>query len=121
MIDKLNFSVGGFSEGYIFVELKKGNIFYGRRICAAFEGNELIAQPTVIDWKKFSQSLQTNGVWDWKENYDNPEILDGTQWNLSLKQGNKILNCHGSNQYPEKFESFLQSIRDLIKDHTVEF
>ena len=42
-------------------------------------------------------------VEEWKEFYDNPNIMDGTQWDIELKEHHK--SYHGSNDFPTNFKS----------------
>ena len=49
-------------------------------------------------------------VSEWEEEYVDPEILDGTQWGLTIKEGDvPIIECYGSNAYPPYWEELLQT------------
>ena len=79
--------------------------------------------PGTEAWEKFWQAVESAGVWQWSDNYENPGVLDGTQWSLKLKYQGKSLCCVGSNafpgcdqpDYPEtcEFGRFIQAVRDL--------
>ena len=54
------------------------------------------------------QKLTTN----WKEKYDNSDILDGTQWHIVFQKINKKYS--GSNDFPENYEKVLQIIKEFF-------
>ena len=48
---------------------------------------------------------------DWKEEYNNPDVLDGTQWSLDIKYADgREKHYWGSNLFPDNFEAFLKVI-----------
>ena len=50
-------------------------------------------------------------VSEWEEKYVDPYILDGTQWELNIKEGDvPIIECYGSNKYPPYWEELLQTL-----------
>ena len=42
-------------------------------------------------------------VKDWKEKYNNPAVLDGTQWSLTVKEFD--INSGGSNEFPNNYKT----------------
>lgn len=54
------------------------------------------------DWSHFWCKLLADDVslWDWKSRYDNPAVLDGTQWELTIEQGQYQKRIYGSNAFP---------------------
>lgn len=48
---------------------------------------------------------------DWKEEYNDPDVLDGTQWSLDIEYvDGKEEHYWGSNMFPDNFEAFLNAI-----------
>ena len=67
-------------------------------------------------WIRFRQALDEAQVWNWKDEYVDPDICDGTSWGLVAQYGDESLGSLGRNAYPpeEQFERFLQGVRELI-------
>lgn len=53
-----------------------------------------------------------------KKYYYNPDVLDGTQWNLEVKFINevKVLKYGGSNYFPDDFARFKKFIKKLSEE-----
>ena len=47
---------------------------------------------------------------EWRKEYNNPCVLDGTQWELDIRFscGRRALKFYGSNAYPYNFDKLLQ-------------
>ncbi len=59
--------------------------------------------------KAWCQDFQTLQVESWEDDYDNPDILDGTQWSLVCKwKDGTQKKIDGNNAYPEKWHEFLK-------------
>lgn len=59
---------------------------------------------------------------DWKREYDNPDVFDGTQWNLTLFLKNKRkLRFSGSNAYPPHFRKLLRLLAPYFHAHGFSF
>lgn len=70
--------------------------------------------PDEHHWNDFRDSLDKVNIWGWQDIYDS-DILDGLQWEVKIIfNGTKKIISYGSNNYPEKFESFLIAVRQLI-------
>ncbi len=80
-------------------------------------------EPSPEAWKTFWAALDQIGVWGWGPRYDNPEICDGTQWEIDICDGVRSIRCFGSNQYPggpdrdraKPFQEFLAAVSALIQ------
>ena len=57
---------------------------------------------TSKEWNKLLKTLYGKlYLHEWKKSYDDPDVLDGEQWSLSLKlKGNRKRNYSGSNAFP---------------------
>jgi hypothetical protein len=116
--------------GFVTVELQDGQklafqkIDYRRHVR---NREEAIIEPSAEAWARFRRRLDRLDVWNWKESYSDPGVLDGTGWRISLKYKDRMLDASGSNAYPlpggassnspkpsPHFNAFLQSVQDLI-------
>jgi hypothetical protein len=67
-------------------------------------------------WTRFRLRLDAAHVWNWKPEYINRRVADGTVWKLEVEYRDRHLSGHGSNAYPvrRQFEEFCAAIRELI-------
>jgi hypothetical protein len=67
-------------------------------------------------WRDFRKSLDEANVWAWKKDYADPNVHDGTQWNLRIKYDGVSVFSHGSNAFPPKrdFERFRTAVVKLL-------
>lgn len=74
---------------------------------ASEDGRLLYAGKT---WKNLLQGLDSLPIDDWDEQYDDPDVLDGTQWSFDIKfaKGTEDAHYWGSNMYPDNFDDFLR-------------
>ena len=116
-IEALEFSIGGYFADYSYEINVKGNT-------ASFAKHEM---PRGMDgWSEvqldeaqlgtFISALNDVGVLKWKKSYDDPGMLDGTQWELKIKYNEDAkLKCYGSNDYPTAFDRLTQALAKLIQ------
>jgi hypothetical protein len=53
-------------------------------------------------------------VLEWKEDYNNPYVLDGTQWSFAIVEDKKeIKTGGGSNAFPEKYLSLMNYLSKI--------
>ena len=113
--DKLEASIGGML-GFYSVHLKGKTVVYESQ--KRSEPMHTISfTPTRKDWKKFNSLLKAADIWNWETVYrDDPNMRDGIQWRLSIKQGGREKETGGSNRYPppEEFQKYLEAIQLLI-------
>ena len=120
----LNFSIGGFSGGYERIIWQNDKLYHH---C---DGNfvegleEDFTIPSTKDWDEFWDTVDKLKVWSWKKDYNNDDVLDGTQWELTIKrEGRRKRRIFGSNAYPEPkgtFNSFIKALNKLSKSE-IEF
>ncbi len=67
-------------------------------------------------WTAFRKALDKAKVWKWKKSYSDPNIADGTVWNLSVKYQGAEVDTRGNNSYPDKqqFEIFRAAVVNLL-------
>jgi len=117
----LYFSIGSFSEDYEKIIWKNDRLyhFYERSFV-----DEDFTVPSNKDWDEFWDEVDILGVWNWKKEYNNEDVLDGTQWELRIKRkGRRLRVISGSNSYPKPqgtFKNFISALGKLSKSE-IEF
>lgn len=115
MNKQIKFTVGGLFDGYKTVEIfiKGGKVSYKILRNGLLNVDKKTSSAQVSDtWLNELDALQ---IFSWAESYST-DILDGTQWELTFKDGKKIYRGRGSNAYPENFEQFLDWLDELIPE-----
>ena len=109
----LNFSIGGFSQG------NEKIIWQDNKLYHFFDGSFLDQDfiiPSNKDWEQFWDVVDTIDVWSCKKDYHSDDVLDGTQWELTIKRsGKRKRRIFGSNEYPAQFMIFINSLNNLSK------
>lgn len=103
MVTKIEFSVGGYFGGHTRVTIHKKDEFAIVRV-----GHTLDEEPrpdrniTLLRWDRIVNKLYYEMyLHEWKKSYEDPDVLDGTQWELIITLGGrKKRTYHGSNAYP---------------------
>lgn len=117
----LNFSIGGFSGGYERIIWQNDKLYH---YCDGIILDEDFTIPSTKDWEEFWNEVDALKVWGWKKHYNNNDVLDGTQWELTIKrEGRRKRRIFGSNAYPEPkgtFDSFIKALNKLSKSE-IEF
>lgn len=70
--------------------------------------------PSPEQWEKFWNECGKAKIWHWKKRYQNKNIIDGYGWMVDIKFGDKIIQSSGSNESPQCFDCFLESVRKII-------
>ena len=109
----LSFSIGGFSEDYEKIIWKNDKLYHFFDI--SFLEEDFII-PSEKDWEDFWKTVDKLKVWSWDKEYNNDDILDGTQWELEIKrEGRRKRRIFGSNAYPKPKGTFISFIKALNK------
>jgi len=104
---------GGFHEGFktILIEERDGyaDMKLTPPISVSIDG-ELSLRITLNEWQSIKDELFNElFVLSWDEEYYDPYIMDGTQWELKLKFDNrKKFKASGSNVFPALFDELLE-------------
>ena len=122
--------IGGFNGQSYRLELHGGSLAY-----TTLRGGQTITKDTVTpsaaQWREFREALDGLKVWQWRAEYANGQIRDGTQWSLDIAYADHAIKSHGSNNYPESngkpsgkpdpataFKGYLDAIEKLIGGKT---
>lgn len=59
---------------------------------------------------EFIEEIAQLHIGEWKSNYDNPLIMDGTQWSIEIEYegDHKPVHISGSNSFPYNFDELLE-------------
>ena len=115
LLEKLEFEIGGFSQGYESILLKDNEIFYKEhQFINLLEPTKTVTDNEIREFLKTCDEIK---LWSWKKKYSNQEILDGTQWELKIKKSGKLRgrNISGSNSYPQPIDNFNKFIIAINK------
>jgi hypothetical protein len=124
--NSMHLSIGGHFGCSHVVELCDGKVRY----TAAFDGKVdkvLEVDPTEEQWEEFRASLDAVHFWEWREEYPNPGVLDGTSWSVQIEYPDARGSARGQNNYPlahgrpsgnpqssGPFMGFLSAVRRLL-------
>lgn len=64
--------------------------------------------------QEFIQKLADLDFYNWRDQYEELFVLDGTTWSVLLKTKQKIYTSSGTNAYPDSWDQFCNAIETLI-------
>lgn len=115
-ISKVIFGIGGFFGGYETCTITVDEIHIHFDV-----EHSLILKPSNLldgldypcDKDEFLDGLREIHIGEWRTNYMNPYVLDGTQWELTIEfsDGHKPFKSGGSNAYPYNFNALQELLR----------
>ena len=103
-IDKIIFSIGGYFDGYetrtVLLDGEQLRMTITHSLHSKVR--EIALSLTKTEFLNRLRELHIEG---WKSKYIDPDILDGTQWELEIyfSDGYKPVTIVGSNAYPTNF------------------
>lgn len=118
--DTFEASIGGFTGASYRVSLiDKDTLLYemNPQTFTTAEGTRREkVKVTPADWETFRKKLEAANIWSWKSEYLDPNVLDGTVWQLKIAYPEQEQTSRGSNAYPLKseFNLLTAAISDLI-------
>jgi hypothetical protein len=115
---RFQISIGGFGGPCYEVRVVNGQLGYQ----AKFSHPPVTISPTTEEWEQFWATVQRCDLWNWAPLYDDPDVCDGTQWEIDIQLGERSLRSFGSNSYPsdegtgysKPFRLLLRAVRKLI-------
>ena len=122
-VKKVAFTIGGYFDGY------KTSIY-------TIEGNKVLSEvkhtlrfkpsfiPEYCSFTKeeFIDALRNVHIDEWKKDYTDLNVLDGTQWELEIQfNGNRRpLHIYGSNAYPYNFMDLVELLDPDERDNMID-
>jgi hypothetical protein len=107
------FNIGGYSGTSFDITLQGDALS-----CKRWEGHSdqdqeelLVGIIDNVAWQDFVAYLRSR---NWKGHYANEGILDGTDWEVSFRQGRQVIKASGSNAYPPGFRKCLRLLNEAI-------
>ena len=130
--DKFLFCIGGFRGPHEEYRLEDGKLkyMYTDEGCPPnmYEdhGAGLVVaekQMTEADWVELWARLdkQNCDFWNWRKTYNDPNIMDGTQWELKIRMGSRFVDCYGCNVFPggdgdnSEFNRFEETLNQFVR------
>ena len=92
-METIVFSYGGVVGGMRSINYSEGTLVVYKKF-------EAIKRRTGLNLTWFWEEIDHIGVWEWQSSYDCPGFLDGIQWELYLRRGDKQMESFGSNLFP---------------------
>lgn len=56
--------------------------------------------PSPSKWHALHKAMDDVALWHWESEYFNPNVIDGTSWEIECVWGDKSIQTAGSNAYP---------------------
>ncbi|MBK7764450.1 MAG: hypothetical protein IPI46_14110 [Bacteroidetes bacterium] len=98
-----------------------------------FDGNKLLCYMSDYPMKPLTPNhiieVHDDADWEallafcnklkWEAEYDDPNTLDGTQWELEFEFLNTKFRTYGSNAYPRGFNTFLRKLKKVLSKHQI--
>ncbi|GEK91834.1 hypothetical protein [Alkalibacterium kapii] len=113
------FRTGGFHEGFKSILIEEQDSFANIIVTPPFSIDEegLKLRITFNEWQSIKDTLFNKlFILSWDEDYYDPYVLDGTQWELKLKfYDRKNHEISGSNVFPELFDELLDYLKTYFE------
>ena len=114
IVESIKFSVGGYFGGFTNVTVRRNKDGAIVKVMKTLDPDIPVErQITQAQWNKIVNTLYSHMyLHEWKKKYEDPSVLDGTQWNLDIHlTNNRVRNYYGSNAYPP----YLNELEKLFK------
>lgn len=105
-------SVGGYFGGYyeIDIDFASRELSWNHSLELKVSYSKTISKATL---EEFVEGLKIVKLLNWKNNYVDHEILDGTQWTIEIKQSSRIREIKGDNKFPKEWDNFCNLMKWL--------
>jgi len=63
---------------------------------------------------KYFDKLFASGILDWQDEYIDPTVEDGIQWDIEIRfEDSTSREIYGSNKYPDNWKKFIKCVNSL--------
>lgn len=112
---RLEFTVGGFRDGYKTIQIEQAEGYAKATVfppIIRYDGIQYTAHIPLSDWQDIKEEVFNQlFILSWKKHYTDPNVMDGTQWEVVLTFDNiKPLKISGSNDFPILYNQFLDLV-----------
>lgn len=107
----LRASVEGYFGGYYDVMIHYQNKKLTWKY--SLDGDSIEKELSDTDITTFMSGLKVVDLLKWKRRYEEPNMLDGTQWEVEIIREKRNLKRSGSNKFPAEWEYFCKLIRTI--------
>ena len=106
--------VGGYFQGhqYFEINLLSGEVFYSKEYKDRLNLMKTLNKKQI---GKLLQNLKTVNILNWNRNYIDKNIMDGTQWSLTIDVNGRKREKIGSNMYPKEWKLYCKIISCLVR------
>lgn len=114
------FSYGGFPQGFKEIRIEGKDEYTEMKLTPPIgidQDDELTVRTTLDEWRAIKAYLfHELFVLSWNEDYNDPDILDGTQWELTLSfDEREKFEVSGSNRFPVLFDKLLEYLNPYFE------
>jgi len=106
-----SFVCGGYFDGYPKIEV---NIVENKVLCIyhlPLKKKKKSFEISKVEWNEFIDEIINVNILTWKKRYSDPNIMDGTQWEININfQNGKKIEIHGNNDYPKEWDKFYEVV-----------
>lgn len=111
--DTFKFSYGGYFGGFKQLTFSEKDGYVELTIeppYSELEHSAVNFRTTLDEWRNFKRTLfQEFFILSWDEDYHDPEIMDGTEWDIRLEFDNlETVKISGSNRYPVYYDDLIE-------------
>lgn len=110
------FQIGGFFCGYSRIMVENDNGRYTAAYAPGFANPEDAMKTEISEeeFVRFITGIYRCCLWEWKDEYVDPGVLDGTQWTIRVRlNGQDEKEWYGSNDYPPLWKKFIKAVNTL--------
>ncbi len=124
IVTSVKFSIGGYFGGFTDITIKKNEKGASVSVQKTRDPDESYSdrQITPMKWKKIVNKLYGQMyLHEWKKDYVDNSVMDGTQWNLVISlKGKRPRSYGGSNDYPPYWKELIKIFREYVKINRLE-
>lgn len=108
--------VGGYNQGhqYFEINLLTGEVFYNKEFNGDFDLIKILNKKQI---HKLLRDLKAINILDWKRKYIDKDILDGTQWSITIDVDGRKREKIGCNMYPKEWKLYCKIISRVLKEN----
>lgn len=107
-----NLSFGGYFQGFyeIKIDFNLMRVTYSHSL----EQREPLTKnvsPELLE--EFIERLKDINFLNWRSRYVDPDVLDGSEWQIEIIREGRNLRKYGINSYPDEWEDFCKAIEKI--------